>query len=108
MKHGHSANFVFWRLGGYDAEFFIQSAKRISNLPLDANDEEMLDIRTGIYKMWSSYYVMERRYDLALDAGLVLFEMDMYEDARFFLKESVETDEDEPVPTVICLAISLL
>ena len=21
----------FWRLGGYDAEFFIQSAKRISN-----------------------------------------------------------------------------
>ena len=48
------------------------------------------------------------RYDLALDAGLVLFEMDMYEDARFFLKESVETDEDEPVPTVIyCLAISM-
>lgn len=96
----------FWRLGGYDAEFFIQSAKRISNLLPDANDEEMLDIRTGIYKMWSSYYVMEQRYDLALDAGLVLFEMDMYEDARFFLKESVETDEDEPVPTVLyCLAI---
>ncbi|MFE9274246.1 SAM-dependent methyltransferase [Paenibacillus glucanolyticus] len=96
----------FWRLGGYDAEFFIQSAKRISNLLPEANDEEMLDIRKGIYIMWSSYYVMEQRYDLALDAGLVLFEMDMYEDAMFFLKESVETDEDEPVPTVLyCLAI---
>jgi len=96
----------FWRLGGYDAEFFIQSAKRISNLLPDANDEEMSDIRSGIYKMWSSYYVMEQRYDLALDAGLVLFEMDMYEDAKFFLKESIEIDEDEPVPTVLyCLAI---
>ncbi|MGE7056749.1 SAM-dependent methyltransferase, partial [Paenibacillus glucanolyticus] len=47
----------FWRLGGYDAEFFIQSAKRISNLLPEANDEEMLDIRKGIYIMWSSYYV---------------------------------------------------
>ncbi|MBY0162641.1 tetratricopeptide repeat protein [Cytobacillus firmus] len=96
----------FWRLGGYDAEFFIQSAKRISNLLPEANDEEMLDIRAGIFKMWSSYYVMEQRYDLALDAGLVLFEMDMYEEAKFFLKESVDTDDDEPVPTVLyCLAI---
>lgn len=97
---------AFWRLGGYDAEFFIQTAKRISSLLPDATDEEMLDIHGGIKIMWSSYYVMVQRYDLALDAGLILFEMDMYEDAKFFLESSVEVDDDAPVPTVIyCLAI---
>lgn len=97
---------AFWRLGGYDAEFFIQSAKRISNLLPDASDEEISDIQKGIHIMWSSYYVMEQRYDLALDAGLLLFEMDMYEDAKLFLEASVQADEDEPVPTVLyCLAI---
>ncbi len=96
----------FWRLGGYDAEFFIQSAKAISALLPDANDEELLDLKHGIYKMWSAYYVMEQRYDLALDAGLILFEMDCYEDAKWFLEQSVEVEEEEPVPTVLyCLAI---
>jgi tetratricopeptide (TPR) repeat protein len=97
---------AFWRLGGYDAELFIQTAKRISSLLPEAGDEEMLDIQTGIHIMWSSYYAMEQRYDLALDAGLLLFEMDLYEDAKLFLEISVDADEDEPVPTVLyCLAI---
>jgi len=97
---------AFWRLGGYDAEFFIQCAGRISSLLPEASDEEMLDIQSGIHIMWSSYYVMEQRYDLALDAGLLLFEMNMYEDARLFLQQSVDEDEDEAVPTVLyCLAI---
>ncbi|OAB38654.1 hypothetical protein PMSD_06470 [Paenibacillus macquariensis subsp. defensor] len=97
---------AFWRLGGYDAEFFIHSAKQISSLLPEASDEEILDIQRGIHIMWSSYYVMEQRYDLALDAGLLLFEMDMYEDAKLFLETSVQADEDEPVPTVLyCLAI---
>jgi tetratricopeptide (TPR) repeat protein len=97
---------AFWRLGGYDAEFFIQSAKRIASLLPEASDEEMLDIQIGIHIMWSSNYVMEQRYDLALDAGLLMFEMDMYEDAKLFLETSVQADEDEAVPTVLyCLAI---
>lgn len=97
---------AFWRLGGYDAEFFIQSAKRFSSLLPEASDEEMTDIRRGIHKMWSSFYVMEQRYDLALDAGLLLFEMEQYEDSKLFLEASLEADEEAPVPTVLyCLAI---
>jgi hypothetical protein len=97
---------AFWRLGGYDAEFFIQCTKRISSLLAEASDEEMLDIQSGIHIMWSSYYVMEQRYDLALDAGLLLFEMNMYEDAKWFLETSIHADEDESVITVLyCLAI---
>ncbi|MFE6796329.1 SAM-dependent methyltransferase [Paenibacillus chitinolyticus] len=96
----------FWRLGGYDAEFFIQSAKQISSLLPDANDEEKQDLLRGIELMWSSYYVMEQRYDLALDAGLILFEMDMYEHSKRYLEISVEEEQDEVVSTVFyCLAI---
>ncbi|MDQ6423448.1 tetratricopeptide repeat protein [Paenibacillus sp. LHD-117] len=97
----------FWRLGGYDAEFFIQSARRISSLLPDANDEELQDLLRGIQLMWSSYYVMEQqRYDLALDAGLILFEMDMYEESKRFLEISVRQEQDEVVSTVYyCLAI---
>ncbi|WP_442603996.1 tetratricopeptide repeat protein [Paenibacillus sp. KN14-4R] len=93
---------AFWRLGGYDAEFFIHSTKRISSLLPEASDEEMLDIQRGIHTMWSSYYVMEQRYDLALDIGIILFEMHMYEDAKLFLETSVHADENEPVPTILC------
>ncbi|TCM96897.1 hypothetical protein EV294_104108 [Paenibacillus sp. BK033] len=96
----------FWRLGGYDAEFFIQSTKQISSLLPDALDEEKEDILLGIERMWSSYYVMEQKYDLALEAGLVLFEMDMYAESKRFLEISVEEDEEEIVSTVFyCLAI---
>lgn len=97
---------AFWRLGGYDAEFFIQSAKRISRLLPEANDEELLDLRLGMKKLWSSYYAMEQRYDLALDIGMLLFEMDQFEEAKRFLEISVREDQEEPDPLVLyCLAI---
>lgn len=90
----------FWRLGGYDAEFFIQSKKQLSRLLPDANDEEMQDIWRGIQLMWSSYYDIEHRNDLALNAGMVLFEMEMYEAAMFFLEVSVHEDQAERISTL--------
>lgn len=99
----------FWRLGGYDAEFFIQTAKQITRLLPEANYEEKYDIWNGIEQMWAGYYVMEQRYDLALDAGLVLFEMDMYEESKYYLEISVAEEQDEVVSTVYyCLAICCL
>ena len=96
----------FWRLGGYDAEFFIQNTKQISRLLPDADEDEIQDILRGIELMWSSYYVMEQRYDLALDAGLILFEMDLYEHSKRYLEISVQQEQDEVVSTVFyCLAI---
>ncbi|PWW08642.1 SAM-dependent MidA family methyltransferase [Paenibacillus cellulosilyticus] len=96
----------FWRLGGYDAEFFIQSSKRISSLLPDANDEEIEDLHRGIERMWSAYYVMAQRYNLAMDAGLILFEMDKYEDAKRYLQIAVEEENGDVVSTVFyCLAV---
>ncbi|MNP76528.1 hypothetical protein D3C76_1737800 [compost metagenome] len=49
---------------------------------------------------------MEQRYDLALDAGLILFEMSMYEKSKQYLEISVQQDQDEVVSTVFyCLTI---
>jgi len=90
----------FWRLGGYDAEFFAQNAQRLSSLLADATDEEKQDLVSGIERMWSSYYVMEQQYDLALDAGLLLFEMGMYERSKRYLEISVREDKGEVVSTV--------
>ncbi|MBM7567845.1 SAM-dependent methyltransferase [Paenibacillus sacheonensis] len=96
----------FWRLGGYDAEFFMQSTEQISSLLAEAADQELQDLSRGIEIMWSSYYEMEQRYDLALEAGLLLFEMDMYADSKRFLEISVRKDREEIVSTVYyCLAI---
>ncbi|MHA6533019.1 tetratricopeptide repeat protein [Paenibacillus sp. BAC0078] len=97
---------AFWRLGGYDAELFIQSAERISSLLEDATDEEILDLKLGIDRMWAGFYPMPQRYDLALDSGLLLFEMGLYEEAQHYLTQSLRETEDEPVVTVLyCLAI---
>jgi len=97
---------AFWRLGRYDAELFIQSAERISELLPDSSDEEMLDLQLGIRRMWAGYYPMEQPYDLALDCGLLLFEMDKFEDARTFLEISLQANKEEPVvPVLYSLAI---
>ncbi|MNI90334.1 Tetratricopeptide repeat protein [compost metagenome] len=49
---------------------------------------------------------MEQRYDIALEAGLLLFEMEMYEESKRFLEISIHEDQEEIVSTVYyCLAI---
>ncbi|MCR8642921.1 tetratricopeptide repeat protein [Paenibacillus sp. N1-5-1-14] len=96
----------FWRLGGYDAEFFLHCSKQISSLLIDASDEEKQDISHGIQLMWSSFYEMEQQYGLTLEAGLVLFEMDMYEESKRYLEISIQEEEQDVVSTVYyCLAI---
>ncbi|ASA24239.1 hypothetical protein [Paenibacillus donghaensis] len=91
---------AFWRLGGYDAEFFIQSAERISGLLEEASDEELLDIEGGIQQMWAGNYTLEGGYDLALDCGLLLFEMNVFSEARLFLERSLSSSPSETVSTV--------
>lgn len=83
----------FWRLGGYDAEFLFRCAERISNLLPDASDEEMMDIQHGIRSMWSSYYEMEKSGDLAFLTGQLFYAMYMYEDAKYFLEQSIQADK---------------
>ncbi len=92
---------AFWRLGGYDAEWFIHSAEQISELLPDASDEEMLDLERGIQLMWTGFYPMEQSYDLSLDAGLLLYEMDKFEEALVYLERSMHANTEEPLASVL-------
>lgn len=92
---------AFWRLGGYEAEWFIQSAERISELLPTASDEEMLDLERGIALMWTGFYTMEQSYDISLDAGLILYEMDRYEEALVYLERSMQANKEEPIAAVL-------
>lgn len=96
----------FWRLGGYDMEFFLHSSKRMNSLILDANDGEKQDVYEGIQTMYASYYPFQQRYDVALDAGLILFEMEMYEESKRYLELWINEDHQEVISTVYyCLAV---
>lgn len=97
---------AFWRLGGYDAEFFLHVTKRMAELIPDASDEEKLDLAAGIGRMWDSYYAMAQRFGVSLESGVLLFQMDRYEEAKRFLEISIEEEPDGVVSTVYyCLAI---
>jgi tetratricopeptide (TPR) repeat protein len=49
---------------------------------------------------------MQQKYGIALDAGLLLFEMDRYEESKRFLEIAIQEDPDDVVSTLYyCLAI---
>jgi tetratricopeptide (TPR) repeat protein len=100
-KMGLQQILAFWRLGGYEAEWFIHCAEQISELLPDASDEEMLDLQRGIHLMWTGYYPLEQSYDLSLDAGLLLYEMDKFEEALVYLERSIHINTEEPLAAVL-------
>lgn len=83
----------FWRLGRYDTELFLKSVERISYLIPTSDDEEMKDLGAGIHLMWTGYYPMESSHDLAVGCGMLLFEMDLYEDALVYFERSTNLDQ---------------
>jgi tetratricopeptide (TPR) repeat protein len=99
---------ALWRLGGYDAEWLLQSAKRISTLLPTSTESEMEDIRSGIYLMWNTYYSMGEKHNLALDCGILLYQMDLFQDALVFFERSLnhsETDSEADSEVFYSLAI---
>lgn len=94
-----------WRLSGYDAQWLLQSAKRISILIPSCSEAEIEDIRNGIHLMWKTYYFMEEKHHLALDCGWLLYQMDLFEDALQFYERSLshsEADSDVLYNLAIC------
>ncbi|GGH23640.1 tetratricopeptide repeat protein [Paenibacillus segetis] len=77
-----------WRLGRYDTELFIRSADRMLNLLPTSDDEELADLQAGIHLMWTGYYPMGEKHDLAVNCGMLLFEMDQYEASLEFFERS--------------------
>jgi hypothetical protein len=85
---------AFWRLSGYDAQLFLQSAQRITSLLLVSDEYAIHDIRDGLHLMWKrSYYPMEEKHDLAFVCGMLLYENGLFEDALIFLERSMSAYE---------------
>ncbi|OBZ07746.1 SAM-dependent methyltransferase [Bacillus sp. FJAT-26390] len=95
---------AFWRLSLYDSQLFLQSAKRMLLLLSEAGDEEAEDLRQGIYRMWDGYYPMNEKHDLALDCGMLLYQLELYEDARIFIERSLK-DNEGTAETLYSMAI---
>jgi tetratricopeptide (TPR) repeat protein len=87
---------ALWRLGGYDAEWLIQSARRLSVLIPDCNEDELEDIRMGIHAMWDTYYAIVEKQNVARDCGILLFQMEYFKDALVFLERSLNSLEADP------------
>lgn len=51
--------------------------------------------------MWTGYYPMEQSYDLSLDAGLLLYEMDKFAEALGYLECSMHASTEEPLASVL-------
>lgn len=87
---------ALWRLGGYDAEWLIQSARRLSVLIPDCNEDELENIRSGIHVMWESYYAIVQKQNVARDCGILLFQMEYFKDALVFLERSMNSLSADP------------
>ncbi|MEV5030669.1 SAM-dependent methyltransferase [Paenibacillus sp. LPE1-1-1.1] len=95
---------AFWRLARYDSQLFVQSAKRIGLLLPDSGEEESEDLRQGIHAMWAGYYPLNEQQDLALDCAMLLYQLDLYEDARVFFERSL-ADHEGNAEVFYCMAI---
>ncbi|WP_068775888.1 tetratricopeptide repeat protein [Paenibacillus sp. FJAT-26967] len=79
---------AFWRLGHYDAELFLQSTGRISEMLPEIGEEDAYAIREGMQQMWKGYYKVEESRDLAVECAELLFEMGLFADALEFYERS--------------------
>jgi tetratricopeptide (TPR) repeat protein len=86
----------FWRLSGYDAQLLLQCVNRILDLIPDSDEEDLVDIRRGIGLMWEGYYPMDEKQDLAFDTGMILYHMQMFEEALQYFKRSLRDYKAQP------------
>ncbi|BFT71829.1 SAM-dependent methyltransferase [Paenibacillus sp. P36] len=87
---------AFWRLCGYDAQFFLQFVGRLSELLPMCEEGVYSDIRLGIYQMWEGYYPMKERHEMALECAALLYQMEMYQDASVFFEKTEEAFHQNP------------
>ncbi|MNH93307.1 Tetratricopeptide repeat protein [compost metagenome] len=96
--------FAYLRLSGHDSRLFKQCFKRIMELLPEIGDEDQEDLRRIIFTVWDWHYPMEQKNDLAFNCGLLLYQMDEYEDALWFFEHSMN-DHEEHISVFYNMAI---
>ena len=72
---------ALWRLSGYDTQFLLPCTKRLIDLIPDCGEHEWMALQQGIERMWAHYYPMDSNTDVALACAILLYQMDMYQEA---------------------------
>lgn len=78
------------RLGGYDADIFLQCIPRLLSLLETTNDAAKSDMLPVIRNVWNNYFPIGEKHDLAFDAGMLLYAMDLYPEALEFFTHSLD------------------
>ncbi|CAN7552005.1 tetratricopeptide repeat protein [Paenibacillus sp. LjRoot153] len=87
---------ALWRLSGYDTQFLLPCTKRLIDLIPDGGEHEWTALQQGIDLMWAHYYPMDGNTDVALACGILLYQMDMYQNAIPYFERTQPKLENDP------------
>ncbi|MDR6879704.1 SAM-dependent methyltransferase [Bacillus sp. 3255] len=96
---------AFWRLTGYDAQFFMQCAEHIAEQLLPGEEWRWESLSQGITCMWNGYYPLTSRHELALASASLLYRMDKYREALDYFEqtdEAYDTNAEVQYEMAIC------
>ncbi|OPH57586.1 hypothetical protein BC351_03420 [Paenibacillus ferrarius] len=85
---------AFWRLSGYDTQFFLQNSKRLAELLISGEEADFGGIAQGIALMWRGYYPLDITHHLALESASLLYGMEMFQEALPYYLLTLKTYED--------------
>ncbi|MDR6549841.1 SAM-dependent methyltransferase [Paenibacillus qinlingensis] len=89
---------ALWRLSGYDTQFLLPSTKHLIHLIPECGEHEWIALQQGIHRMWAHYYPMDSNTDVALACGILLYQMDLYQEAiPYFERTQPTMDHDATV-----------
>lgn len=97
---------AFWRLTGYDAQFFLQCQERLAELLLSGEEHQFLALSEGISRMWNGYYPLHSKHELALACASLLFGMERYQEALVLFKQTEDAyDQNASVQYDIAICL---
>ncbi|UKS29179.1 SAM-dependent methyltransferase [Paenibacillus sp. HWE-109] len=94
---------AYWRLSGFDSQFFLQNASRLMDLIVTSEEADCAGISQGIAEMWSGYYAMEISNKVALACASLYYRMEMFSEALpFYLAAEDMQDASIVYEMAIC------
>jgi hypothetical protein len=84
------------RLSGWDAFTLLGVVDALRELAADADPAVQEDLRHALYETYDRHYSVPGEGDLPFAIGLLLFEMEDYEDALEFFEASLEQHGPDP------------
>ena len=79
------------RLSGHDAQLFIQMMSRLHDLLPEITAHERGRLFQAIIQIWDTYYSLGEETDLAFDLGVLLLDLQFFQEAVEYFQLSLDT-----------------